>query len=276
MIELLRPLFPGALAPLAQRLHAGPAPGGAWPGARLLEPAQLEDLLRRYAAAVWGLQEPAAKDLRAASSAWVLDTLGVLVPPVAAAASVLGQVFPVGLEGLHLDLAADGRVRGMYLDGIGTALPGAPAAQRYAPLVWQHWAPLFAALEQVARVPQKVLWSNAARHLEAVLEQAVRLAPQQPTIAQDAADLLQAPLWPAAGGPRANPLCRPRRVVAMATAQGTEPVALHRECCLYYRLPGEGYCGRCPLDPRHRAPPAGRRPDACADTPDAAQPAGPG
>ncbi|WP_234385091.1 hypothetical protein [Paracidovorax avenae] len=62
MIELLRPLFPGALAPLAQRLHAGPAPGGAWPGARLLEPAQLEDLLRRYAAAVWGLQGPAAKD----------------------------------------------------------------------------------------------------------------------------------------------------------------------------------------------------------------------
>lgn len=133
----------------------------------------------------------------------------------------------------------------------------AGTAARYGPLVMDHCAPLFAAMERHTRLPAKVSWSNAARHLEAVLEQAAALAPQQPRIAHDAAQLLHSPHW-ASQPPRANPLYRAQRHVRIARADGGwgDEVALHRECCLYHLLPGDGYCGRCPLDPRHRpAPP---------------------
>lgn len=282
VIPLLQPLFQGALAPLAERLQCAPEPpADALPASRLLEPDVLEALLRRYAECVWRIDVAAPRDLRAPASAWLLDYLGALVPPVAAAASVLGHAFPVALAELHVRLDAEGRVRDFHLASAGTRMPAGSTADRYDALVWRHWHPLFGALERVARVPPKVLWSNAARHLEAVLEQAAQLAPHVPAIAGDTAVLLHTPEWPApapdgaaapAGPARANPLCRPRRVVPMATAQGTVPVALHRECCLYYLLPGEGYCGRCPLDPCHRSPRTPHGGEARAPAPSATAP----
>ncbi|WP_111876855.1 siderophore-iron reductase FhuF [Paracidovorax anthurii] len=255
MIPLLQPLFQGDLAPFGERLQcAAQPPDGAVPATGLCDPATLGDLLRRYATHVWKLDAAAQQDLRPLASTWTLRYLAALVPPVAAAASVLEHVFPVALEDVWIRFDAQGLVVDFHLCALGHSEPGSSTATRYAPLILGHCAPLFAAMERHARLPAKVSWSNAARHLEAVLEQTAALAPQMPGIARDAAALLQAPEW-ASQPPRANPMYREPRVVRIARQDGgCDDVPLHRECCLYHLLPGDGYCGRCPLDPRHRRP----------------------
>lgn len=253
MIPLLEPLFQGELAPFGERLQCSdPPPADALPATALCEAETLGDLLHRYGSHVWKLDAGARRDLRPLASTWTLRYLAALVPPVAAAASVLGHVFPVALQDLWIRFDSQGLVRDFHLRGLGQAMPGSATAARYGPLVMDHCAPLFAAMERHTRLPAKVPWSNAARHLEAVLEQAAALAPQQPRTAHDAAQLLHSPHW-ASQPPRANPLYRAPRHVRIARADGEcDDVPLHRECCLYHLLPGDGYCGRCPLDPRHR------------------------
>ncbi len=253
MIPLLEPLFQGELAPFGERLQcSGVPPADALPATALCDAGTLGDLLHRYGSRVWHLGAGARRDLRPLASTWTLRYLAALVPPVAAAASVLGHVFPVALQDLWIRFDSQGLVRDFHLRGLGGAMPQAGTAARYGPLVMDHCAPLFAAMERHTRLPAKVPWSNAARHLEAVLEQAAALAPQQPRTAHDAAQLLHSPHW-ASQPPRTNPLYRAPRHVRVARADGGwGDVPLHRECCLYHLLPGDGYCGRCPLDPRHR------------------------
>ena len=40
------------------------------------------------------------------------------------------------------------------------------------------------------------------------------------------------------------------------------PITLYRQCCLLYRLPGNGYCGPCPLSPEYQRKPARTLADA--------------
>lgn len=136
---------------------------------------------------------------------------------------------------------------------LGESLPSASTAQRYAPLLRQHLAPLVGALSEAARVAPKILWGNVARHFEHLLDNGVALTGDAPCVVQDRAWLLHSATWPAPPG--VNPLYGRQREVVRLHGDRAVPMKLHRQCCLYHQLPGEDYCGACPLAPQHREQP---------------------
>jgi ferric iron reductase protein FhuF len=127
----------------------------------------------------------------------------------------------------------------------GTAQPGTETAVRFGPLIDDHLAPLFAALTRQVRVAPKILWGNLARRLDGIFDQALQLTGGAPPIARDRDHLLHAPLW---HDGRPNPMHRPQRSVIRIHSD--MPLTLHRQCCLFYLLPGQGYCSACPLAPQ--------------------------
>lgn len=228
MIALLAPLFQGEWTAYGETLAcAARWPAGAIPVARLThDAALLRHTIVRYAAQL-GVD---GGDLRPAASAWSLAYLGALLPPAAAAASVLQHAFPLGAAHLALTQDALGAPARFHLLDEGSAMPGSPTHLRYDPLLRDHLAPLFDALGGQTRLPLKILWANAARKLDEVLLQALALTDGADRVAMDRKLLLHRP---ADADGRANPL------------YGL-PGPLHRHCCLRYRLPDQGYCGACP------------------------------
>jgi ferric iron reductase protein FhuF len=257
MIPILEPLFEGDdLRPFGERLQCAPAaPAGAVRVADLLAPEALMDVMRRNAR----FRRSDGRDLRPIASAWSLDYLAALLPPVIAAATVLEQVFPTGADETWVVLDDDGNPLSFHILHMGTPMPGTAAAVRYAPLLWQHLAPLFETLARLTRLAPKILWGNAAREFDVVFEQALALT-GLPAIAEDWTRLVRDPVWPArhCGAepmPRPafdNPLHGRQREVRMLHGDHYDMVKLHRQCCLYHLLPGEDYCGACPLAPAHR------------------------
>ncbi|CAB3837000.1 hypothetical protein LMG26854_02238 [Achromobacter aegrifaciens] len=247
MIPLLSPLFQGDWAAYAETLHcAAEWPAGAVPVARLLaSDALLDATLRRYAAHL----NVSGNDLRAAASAWSLDYLWTLLPATAAAASVLQHVFPMRAEDVALSLNDFGAPIRFHIRHEGSAAPASPPAVRYGLLLDAHLDPLFKALSRQTRVAEKILWGNTARHLEAILDQALALTGNAERIALDKQILLQRPLRP--DGPP-NPLFGRQRVSVRTEDGATTPLLLHRQCCLFHRLPRRSYCGACPLAPEHQ------------------------
>lgn len=249
MIPLLAPIFRGELAPLGEGLQCAPSPPpGAVRVAELLHSgSRLEEVLRSHAR----YRRHAGTDQRAVASAWSLRYVEVLLPPVAAAASMLQHVFPLAPEQVWVRFDEHGGVIDFHLVDLGESRRGATTADRYAPLLQQHLAPLFARLAGLTRIAPKILWGNVSRHLEPIFDQGLRLAAGAAGIAQDRHWLLYEPQWPDTDL-GANPLHGMRREV-MRRHEGREmPLKLHRQCCLYHLLPGEGYCGACPLAPQHR------------------------
>lgn len=248
MIPLLSPLFQGDWAAYAETLHcAAEWPAGAVPVARLLRSDPLLDTtIRRYAAHL----NVSGHDLRAAASAWSLDYLWALLPATAAAASVLQHVFPMRAEDVALSLNSFGAPVRFHIRHAGRPAPASPPAFRYGPLLDAHLDPLFQAISRQTRLAQKVLWGNTARYLEAVLDQALALTGNAEHVALDKKTLLQLPARPD-GTP--NPLFGRQRTFVRTKDGATAPLLLHRQCCLFYRLPEQGYCGACPLAPEHQA-----------------------
>lgn len=244
MIALLEPIFQGDWAQYGETLVCA-----ARPPARdlhvadlLCDPRLLAGVLRRHA------RHLGAEDLRPVASAWSLSYLWALLPPVVAAASVLQHGFPVAPEQMSVTLNDDGEPVCFYIPDEGAPLAGTDTVTRYGPLLRQHLQPLFIELSRQTRLATKILWGNAARYLEPILEQALLSGPA-PEITQDLDQLLRQRTWPDG---RANPLfIRQREVVRL---EGGKPATLklHRQCCLYHLLPDEGYCGACPLAPEHR------------------------
>lgn len=239
VIALLEPLFAGELAAHAEKLQCADAvPAGALRVADLVaQPALLADVLRRNAR-LRGVQ---GDDLRATASAWSLEYIAMMLPPVMAAASVLQHVFPVAAQHTWVRFDRHGAPQGFHIRHEGRAQHGADAHARYAPLLLHHLAPLFAALARLTRLAPKILWSNAARLMEPVFERALAATGGAPSIARDRQALLLDPAWPHGDG--INPL-RPH--------PRSHAVRLHRECCLNYLLPHEHHCNACPLDPALR------------------------
>ncbi|MDQ0590043.1 siderophore-iron reductase FhuF [Variovorax paradoxus] len=249
MIPLLAPIFRGELAPLGEGLQCAPAPpADAMRVADLLQPGpRLGEVLRRHAR----FRGDAGSDLRAVASVWSLRYLEVLLPPVVAGASVLQHVFPVSAAQVWVRLDGNGDVLGFHIVELGESRHGAATSERYGPLLWRHLAPLFAELTRLTPLAPKILWGNAARRLEPILQQGLQLTGGSATIAQDQAHLLHTAAWPeAADG--LNPLHGRQREVPWHHEGRTVAMKLHRHCCLYHLLPGEGYCGACPLAPQHR------------------------
>ena len=250
MIPLLSPLFQGDWAAYAETLHcAAEWPAGAVPVARLLGSEPLLDAtMRRYAAHL----NVSGDDLRAAASAWSLAYLWALLPATAAAASLLHHVFPMRAEDVALSMNEFGAPICFHIRHEGRPAPASPPAVRYALLLDAHLDPLFKALGRQTRITQKILWGNAARYLEAILDQALALTGTAEQIVLDKQILLQRPLRPD-GTP--NPLFGRQRMSARTADGATAPLLLHRQCCLLHRLPGQSYCGACPLAPEHQAGP---------------------
>ncbi|MBJ2159732.1 siderophore-iron reductase FhuF [Variovorax sp. IB41] len=257
MIPILEPLFEGEdLRPFGERLQCAPvAPAGAVRVADLLAPDALMAVMRRSAR----FRRSDGRDLRPIASAWSLEYLAALLPPVIAAATVLEQVFPIGADETWVVLDDDGNPVRFHILHMGAPMPGAPTSVRYAPLLWQHLAPLFETLARLTRLAPKILWGNAAREFDVVFEQALALT-GLPAIAEDWARLVRDPVWPSrhcGGEPMPergfdNPLHGRQREVRMFHDDHYDTVKLHRQCCLYHLLPGEDYCGACPLAPAHR------------------------
>ncbi|MDH6593504.1 ferric iron reductase protein FhuF [Variovorax sp. TBS-050B] len=242
MIPLLEPLFPGELAVHGEKLHcADTVPPDAVRVAELLRaPALLAEVLERHAHA----RGAHGADRRAVASAWSLEYIAMLLPPVMAAASMLQHVFPIAAEHTWVRFDARGAPAGFHLRQLGQPRPGSGTAERYAPLLWLHLAPLFEALTGLTRLAPKILWSNTARLMEPVFDVALAATGGASAIADDRARLLHAPVWPGAQGPRENPL-QDRR--------GHRALKLHRECCLNHLLPHEHWCDACPLAPAQGA-----------------------
>ncbi|MFN3988504.1 MAG: siderophore-iron reductase FhuF [Rhodocyclaceae bacterium] len=245
---MLKPLFPGKLAAYAEALTCGDtASPGLLPLSELLDsPTSLDQLLARQAHLL------GCSDRRPVASAWMLKYVGLLLPPVAAAATVLEHVFPVGVECLALRLDEHGTPRAVVIPHLGEHAHGLSSRERYDTLLDSHLTPLIDALSARARLPTKILWGSVSRHLAPLLDQAAVFANDLPPLAMRvAADkdyLLGHEKWPDG---RRNPLFGRRRFTTPPDSKAT-PVLLHRQCCLYYRLPGEGYCTACPLAPAVR------------------------
>ncbi|CDG82371.1 siderophore-iron reductase FhuF [Janthinobacterium agaricidamnosum] len=245
MIALLEPLFQGPWRPYGSTLSCGPpAPHGLAVSRLLDEPGLLDRLLRGHA------RRLGTDDLRPAASSWSNAYLEALLPPVAAAATLLHHLFPATAADMALTLDQHGAPAAFHIATLGARQAGAGAHRRYHALLDGHLAPLFAQLRRRSGVPEKILWGNVARLLDNLLREAAALPGAAGAMAaSDSAALLDEPQRP--DGSR-NPLyTRPRRVL-LARPGGQQCVTLHRQCCLYYLLPGEGYCGRCPLDPQYR------------------------
>lgn len=262
VIALLAPLFQGPLSPMGEVLQCAAEPpgdalavsalvGSPETGTALVSLDSLEGALRLHARHL-GVT---SHDLRPVASAWSLQYLGALLPPLAAAASVLQHAFPAAADEMWVRFDARGIPRAFHIRELGRSLPGSDTAARYSALLWRHLAPLFAALARLSGVAPKILWGNAARTLEPILAQALALTGGSPTLALDTRQLLRNPNWPpdAQGLARVNALPGVQREVVRRTAAGAHhTVRLHRQCCLNYLLPGESYCGLCPLAPEHR------------------------
>ncbi|MES2249451.1 MAG: siderophore-iron reductase FhuF [Pseudomonadota bacterium] len=252
MIALLAPIFQGELAPLGEGLHFSQrVPADALRVCDLLPPGSplLAEALRKYARS----KGSTGVDLRPVASAWSLEYLAMLLPPVVAAATLLQHVFPVAAAQTWVCLDDHGAPVGFHVRALGTSRQGASTAQRYERLLWQHLAPLLDALSESAGLAPKILWGNVARHFDHLLGKGVELSGGAPCVAQDRAWLLHSATWPAPWG--ANPLYGRQREVVQLQDNRAVPIKLHRQCCLYHLLPGEGYCGACPLAPRHRQQP---------------------
>ncbi|MDP9930713.1 siderophore-iron reductase FhuF [Variovorax paradoxus] len=239
MISLLEPLFQGELAAHGEKLQcADTVPADAVRVAELARsPALLADVLQRNAR----YRGVSGADWRPVASAWSLEYIAMLLPPVMAAASMLRHVFPIAAEHTWVRLDAHGGPVGFHIRHPGQSQHGADAAERYEPLLWQHLAPLFAALCDLTRLAPKILWSNTVRLMEPVFDVALAATDCAPSIAHDRQLLLHTATWPR--DLRANPLHGRLR---------NAPVKLHRECCLNYLLPHEHHCNACPLAPEHR------------------------
>jgi ferric iron reductase protein FhuF len=229
-IPLLAPLFQGRWRAHGEAVTDMPPAGPAvtvdtW----LRKPAALGEVLHRHARS----RQSATADLPAAASRWTLDYLNALLPPVAAAASVLRHVLPVSPEHTRVTLDAQARPHRFHLPPqLGLDRPHADTATRYDALLRRHLAPLFAAIGAQAGLPAKVLWRHAAQVLDAVLVEAQRLAAARGDaglsqgIGADRLHLLGPARWE---GGQVNPM--------------RQPLA----CCLFHRLPGRGRCSDCPL-----------------------------
>ncbi|WP_398493853.1 siderophore-iron reductase FhuF [Variovorax sp.] len=246
MISLLAPIFQGEWAAYGETLACSPrVPADAVRVADLIaDPALLAGLLRQHARHL----RVHGTDLRPVASAWSLHYLNALLPPVAAAASLLQHGFPMAPARVWLTFAEGAVPQCFHITDEGQPLHGAGTAERYAALLQEHLAPLFLQLTRLTRIAPKILWGNAARYLEPVLEQGLAASGQAPAVAQDLDHLLHQPHW----GRDDNPMFTPPRRAVRLEAGAPASIALHRQCCLYYLLPEEGYCAACPLAPEFR------------------------
>jgi ferric iron reductase protein FhuF len=202
--------------------------------------AELEAEGPALRARITHVRDVLGSDERVAASIAFQGIAGVIVSPPYAAAVLHGVVPALGPDVLHWRPAAGGPLP-LWADE-PTAAPAESAeaaAAALGELYAQHLPALVAAVQSVVPVAGKVLWGNVASVVAGAKRMLVVGRPDAATRAADvAARLLDtAPLT--GTGDRLTPTDPDRRWTFR-----------RRSCCLFYRVPGGGYCGDCILAPR--------------------------
>jgi len=236
VIEALRPIFAGPLAPYGEGLLPPDDPREALPGSRLLDPAVLQALLERYGA------QYAAPDPRSTASVWSKWHFSVLVTPTVVATLLASHRLPVALEEIAVVLAPEGRTAAVKLPHAGARVEAGNPFEAFATLFEQHLEPLVAGLSACSGAAPRVFWSNLGNLFENVVRRMeAALGPAHAGVAAGRS-LLESREWP---GRAANPLYRPVRYLPQPDGSLKR---LRRICCLRYLTPGLDYCSTCPLD----------------------------
>ncbi|MGW5359828.1 (2Fe-2S)-binding protein [Actinopolymorpha pittospori] len=181
-------------------------------------------------------------ELRVAGSIFFQGMAARLWSPVLAVALLDRRVLVLDAALTWPDLAAPGvplRTAGASAADSGRSPDIAALAPEVADAtVTAHLTPLLDAVRREVRLPDALLWGNAASALLGTLGV---LARARPALAEPAAALAVALLGlpPLDGTGTLDP--------AGEDAPGR---FVRSTCCLYYRVPGGGFCGDCALLPR--------------------------
>jgi ferric iron reductase protein FhuF len=234
------PLLDGGHAPFVESLVPLPR-AGALPARLFGEAGGVATLLAAAAAH----RRPA--DERALASLWSRWYFAKLVPPVLLCGVVRGVALPLDIAGTGVVLGPNGLPHAIALPGAGAPCGGCDPFALFAPLVLGHVAAVVEALAAHVRLAPRILWNNAAVYAD----WALRRMAEDPGVPQDAARralaLVERPDWP---GGRPNPFHAP--VWERPVPGGVQRT--RRQCCLLYRLPGEGSCRTCPRQLRSARP----------------------
>ncbi|MGS0743047.1 siderophore-iron reductase FhuF [Glaciimonas sp. GG7] len=183
----------------------------------------------------------AGDDRRALFSQWSKYYFSLVIPAVVVAARILHRPLNMALDTSTLVLR-NGMPHALYLpaDALGTV--SADPAIRYRSLCMEHLAPQIAAFSTVAKIPQRVLWSNVGH----TLEYALSTIAAEKKVAHEIAYLFERQAFFETSQP--NPLHHAIRYRQPASPQLPDPMRVRRICCLRNQLPGEEIlCTSCPL-----------------------------
>lgn len=173
---------------------------------------------------------------RATHSIWMKWYLNAFLPPVLLADVLLQRGLPVGLGGIGFILSDDTRVAAVRLDGTSLDTTGIDPFGQFAPLIFDHFAPLIEIWSGRTDVTPRVYWSNVGNTFEAMLRRIESVAGSTPRL-REAQRLLEEPLWPDG---RTNPLA--------GAVHYDDGIRLRRVCCLQYMLPDRRFCKACPIE----------------------------
>lgn len=245
MIALLAPFFAGPLRPFAERL-AVDAHTAAHPS---IDAVSLD---RAWAAACLAslAQALACDDRRALAAAWFRDYTLAVLPGALVAAALHRRSLPFDDPAVRWQGAADGRLARLVLPDDGAPAAGT-LSRLLSPLLGRHLPQVVAAFAAAARVSPRLLWCTGGVAAAGVARQ---LAVHPDLVAAQKAEVLAWSGNAVCADGFGNPLHGAFRPGAEPGLPGVP--AVRRICCLNHRLPGEGYCGTCPLvaDERTRAP----------------------
>jgi ferric iron reductase protein FhuF len=226
------PLLDGGHAPFVESLVPLPR-ADALPARLFTEPGGAARLL-----AAAGLHRPDGEE-RALASLWSRWYFAKLVPPVLLCGVLRGLALPLDPRETGVVLGPDGLPRAIALPGPGAAGRERDPFALFAPLVLGHVATVVGALAAQVRLAPRILWNNAAVYADWALRRMAEDPAVPAEAARTALALVERPDWPDG---RPNPFHAP--VSDRPVPGGTQRT--RRQCCLLYRLPGEGCCRTCP------------------------------
>ncbi len=180
-----------------------------------------------------------AVEPRVAASIALQGIAAVVVSPAFAAAVLHGVVPALSPDVLHWRDSTTGPLALWAPAPTGTPVPDAPAAvEALGRLYDAHLPALVDAVRSVTAVSPKVLWGNVASVVAGTTRMVTTGRPEAARRAAAVGALLLDRGELAGSGER-----------GAARAPDVHWTFRRRSCCLFYRVPGGGYCGDCVLGP---------------------------
>ncbi|AVY95830.1 MULTISPECIES: siderophore-iron reductase FhuF [Microvirgula] len=225
----------GPLAPYARCVVLEPDGASEMAVGMLRDPENIAAAMARYAS------RHATAPRRALVSQWLKRYLACLLIPQLALLQH-GWRLPQEISALSLRMGPDGEACAFRYAYVGAPLQD--DTDRWSELLFDHLAPLIAALASHGRLAPRVLWNNLGNLLDAIFS---RLPSSSEA---DRLFLLEAGHWllpDGSGNTLRNPMRYPvRHIAPLLPEVRTTPTRLRRLCCLRHEIPGMVYCASCP------------------------------